>query len=246
MDLICLFKNDEWLKLNGLSINHELIVKAGFCFVEAVFKAVNPFSKDKRANAFITKLVDLHIDYLDGSIEVDCPKKTKRVIFKDNGGTKYILYPIPGKIWASGIHYPGIVLLGTKTGESKSGQTVISPVVIYQRLRCPDPSRKTGPIPIGITGLAELLFPNVAPEERGFTKPDKQNVVPRVVIIKGAVGTGKTTLVTQMMLHMAQKGFFCDYWCSNERPQAIKETVTSFRFCDEVSYNKLVKPIFYT
>ncbi|MBW8014835.1 MAG: hypothetical protein FVQ82_01490 [Planctomycetes bacterium] len=141
-------------------------------------------------------------------------------------GTKFILeteYNL-GKV---GYKIDNFRFIGFEKSDDENNNKIIKPVIIA-KTGCEMESAR---MPIGIPGLAELLFPD--PENRGFEKPTEGNVVPRIVLVKGAMGTGKTTLATQMMVQMAKANINCEYWCSNEEKKAIENTATSFKFCQE-------------
>jgi KaiC/GvpD/RAD55 family RecA-like ATPase len=245
MDMYCLYENKEWLEQHGLISNRQLTITVLLAFVQAAIQMKAPSSKHKRANKLIQKLKKLKVDFFDGSMVVEKGERgEKNFFFKSEYGTKYLLKPIREDIGAVDYNFPDILLLGFRAAEKKGGKKTdemqLCPVVIYQKRRVRKPGKLCdGPIPVGVPGLAELLFPNLPEDQRGFQKPSEDRVVPRLIVIKGAVGTGKTTLATQMMIRMAQEGYCCDYWCSTDRPQAIKNTALSFKFCTESEYEEL-------
>ena len=243
MDMYCLYENKEWLEQHGLKINHKLTITILLAFVHAAIQTKVPSSPRRKAEKLIKKLKKLKVKCFDGKMVVeDGEKGEKNFFFKNEYGTKYLLKPIPEKIGSVGYNFPDILLLAFETAEKGTDEVQLFPVVIYQKRRVRKPGERCeGPIPVGVPGLAELLFPNLPEDQRGFQKPSEDKVVPRVIIIKGAVGTGKTTLATQMMIKMAQEGYWCDYWCSNDRPKAIKTTALSFEFCTEIEYEELRK-----
>lgn len=86
--------------------------------------------------------------------------------------------------------------------------------------------------PLNVMGLDQLLFPGKANREKGFILPKGEAVIPRVFVIKGAPGTGKTVLATQMMAGFSQSkhNVSCVYCHTDSSKAVIRETAASFRF----------------
>ncbi len=87
-------------------------------------------------------------------------------------------------------------------------------------------------IQTGVYGLNRIMFPGLPKEKRGFINPKtSEHIVPQIIIIKGAPGTGKTTLAVQMLVRMAMDGLNCLFWSTNNDLSAIKDIAVDFNFC---------------
>lgn len=102
-------------------------------------------------------------------------------------------------------------------------------------------------IKTGIYGLNRILFPGMEEKDRGFINPKgKKQTVPQIILIKGAPGTGKTTLAIQMLINMAFDNLNCLFWSSNNNVKAVQKIATDFQFCNKeemnyfISQNKIV------
>ena len=95
-------------------------------------------------------------------------------------------------------------------------------------------------IAIGVNGLTEILFPKYSEKDHpGFIRPTSSNVVPRLVLIKGAPGTGKTILSIKMMLEILAHNCDVTYYSLNDSSDSIQAQCESFRFTNK--NNALVK-----
>lgn len=88
-------------------------------------------------------------------------------------------------------------------------------------------------IPIGVKGLEELLSTS-SNKNRGFERPRVNNVdkvVPRVVLIKGIPGCGKSLLSIKMMLTMIRHNCQIHYICLNDSCETVYSQSKNFNFC---------------
>ena len=89
---------------------------------------------------------------------------------------------------------------------------------------------RAGRIPLAIPGLDVLLFPDQHGEDTvGFDTPTEHHVVPRLMLIKGAPGTGKSTLATQMMCEMLKANWNCLYLTTGAKKE-VEATISLFGF----------------
>ena len=65
-----------------------------------------------------------------------------------------------------------------------------------------------------IYGLSDLLFPRKDLKENGFRIPkDSTNTsIPKIILIKGAPGSGKSTLTAQLVFEVVKNAFKTTYW----------------------------------
>lgn len=96
-------------------------------------------------------------------------------------------------------------------------------------------------IPTGVKGLEELLFPASSSENRGFDRPrvdNKDKVVPRVILIKGIPGCGKSLLSIKMMLTMIRHKCQIHYVCLNDSCETVFFQAKSFHFCSAMKFKE--------
>ena len=91
-----------------------------------------------------------------------------------------------------------------------------------------------------IPEIGKMLFPSHAGK---LPLPSPLHVTPRLIVIKGLAGTGKTTLAVHLMTALAKGRVKCDYWCTNDNAEAIRHTATSFGCCGRGGIEAWEKPI---
>lgn len=121
--------------------------------------------------------------------------------------------------------------------ESKQSR-LIDPAFIMQLQEnensiCGDKLRKE--LPVKVPGLHEILFPGKNEEgndRTGFDNPKYAHkmgrTVPKIILIKGRPGTGKTTVAIQMLVSMLEAKLKCAYWLTNDDEQSIVNQIISF------------------
>ncbi|MHC5061059.1 MAG: RAD55 family ATPase [Planctomycetota bacterium] len=235
IQLNILYKNNTWLNNNNITTRETILKEITITIFGIV--GLNLEIPDKGIKDLVDNIRSKYgrefktIESPKVNI-VDCVGKTTYNIKIENEDEEYALRT-HHELGNKGDVLPNLYIIGFSIGNDSENRPIIRPIIIAQKIVDEKPAR----IPVGVPGLAELLFPD--PEDRGFKRPIEDNVVPRVVIVKGMVGTGKTTLATQMMVQMAKTGFSCKYLCSNEEAKAIKQTATSFRFCKDSELEEL-------
>jgi hypothetical protein len=135
-------------------------------------------------------------------------------------------------------HYNSVLHVWATTDEPQGPGHLprLHPILVF---------RSTTPAPpqyITLRGLdefANILFP--LEPHHGFPLPAANRVTPRLVVIKGTAGTGKTTLATQIMLAFARAEVrcTCTYLCTNDREDAIRHTADSFGFCSREEFSAI-------
>ncbi len=127
-------------------------------------------------------------------------------------------------------------LYGQEHRSEKDSRVYITPVFICRKIT-PRETNATDLIPVCNEGLNHLLFPQK--NDVGFRKPGHSAVVPRIILIKGTPGSGKTTLAIQLMVGMAKKKINCSYWCISETYNSVRKMAVSFEFIDIEGFNTL-------
>ncbi len=243
MKLFPLFINTDWLRQNGLDSARDVVLKASVWILTGETTARRSARLHNKVRKFRSKLRVFGVKEFEGGIERS-PDDTDVVLFRDQSGRDYRMDPFkPHSNIMTGVYYPDMFVLGIALTTDEPRHLL--PIAVYKKTIEPDvrtvDANALHRLPVGIEGLAELLFPDLDTGKRGFANPKTDDVIPRVFVVKGAVGTGKTTLATQIMATMARCGFACDYWCSNDDPKAIRNTALSFKFCTENEYETWAK-----
>lgn len=126
-----------------------------------------------------------------------------------------------------------VVIFGKSMGARQNSPEVVHPVAIFRL--SPETTTAETPravLPLDVPGLDELLFPGVASAYRGFAVPDTGAIVQRTIVIKGAPGTGKSVLATQIMMGLARHGTYRSaYVTTREDDHALRHTAVSFDMC---------------
>lgn len=137
-----------------------------------------------------------------------------------------------------------ILIYGILFGDNNS-RLKLDVAAVFQRKFSREFQDKSNPevkyIKTGVYGLDRILFPGTSAEERGFEHPQKvSQTVPQIVLIKGAPGTGKTTLAIQMLVEMASSGMHCMFWSTNNDEKSIKDIINDFEFCSEETFERFI------
>ncbi len=136
-------------------------------------------------------------------------------------------------------HNPKVIIFGKKISEKtiKVGAIFLAP----EQFNKPGVNRNK--IPVCIPGLERILFPSDKEENRGFLNPKKAQdyTVPKIILVKGAPGTGKTTMAIQMLISMARSKFNCVFWSTNNDLNSIQTMASLYEFCSKKEFNKLMK-----
>lgn len=135
-------------------------------------------------------------------------------------------------------HYNSLlhVWATTEQPEGKGRLPRLHPILVFRSARPAPPQCITLQ---GLEEFANILFP--LEPHHGFPLPAANRVTPRLVVIKGAAGTGKTTLAIQLMLALARSEVWCrcTYLCTNDREDAIRHTADSFGFCSREEFSAI-------
>ena len=96
-----------------------------------------------------------------------------------------------------------------------------------------------------IYGFSDLLFPRKDLGSDGFIIPksSKSTSIPRIVLTKGAPGSGKSTLTIQMIVEAIKGGFKTAYWYTHGDHEYIKNTCERFEMCSEEVISRIKKSL---
>lgn len=231
-----LYKNDE--KLRELGIIENNIIRKIILKIFKIFEAeIDPTISKMDIDSIIETLENKNVPPYYGTISpLEGDKERVRYLFETNDGTRYILSSnacakLDEKLHGQAINISNVYMFAQRFGEENFNGVSYSarePIVMVLFEKALEHARIA---PIGIPGLEQLLFPDKT-DKVGFELPfNSQKIVPKIILIKGAPGTGKTTMAVQIMISMAKAGTKCAYWCSNDTNRAISEMASSYDFC---------------
>lgn len=252
-DLICILRNDTFISYNpsNKGKTDEVLLKLGFhLFVNAAVEWKHNIQKD--INEIIEELRQKNVIHREGSIILVTNQNGETISFfkpyhsienaphQNEFGYQMTLSPKEDLIG-----YPSkeskkvlkdVFISGTFLGNNDQ----FTPVYAWQSQTLLYGGKRF--IPLKVPGLDELLFPNRQKDKRGFTCPDENSIVPRVIVIKGAPGTGKTTLGIQMLIDGAKSRTNCVYLCSNDAPNSVKSIALGYGFVpNEKTFEEISK-----
>lgn len=241
-----LYKNDKKLKELGIS-NDRTIREVVLTLLIKYINVQIDFNLPKKTIAsIISRLRKENIPEYYGTISSASTEKAalQEYYFQNNDGEMFILdrdassslsERYSGKIvFSSNIYMLALPDVEIVSGGSR--KRTLEPILIALLKASPDICVSVAPV--GVSGLTQLLFPNDT-KSPGFELPNDDKVVPKIVIIKGAPGTGKTTMAVQMMVSMAKHKIQCAYWCSNDTNKAISQMAVTYDFCNALEIKNL-------